>query len=113
MDSILTSIKKLSNISERDANFDVDIIIYINGIFSTLSQVGIGPEDGFSISDDTAVWKDFIGESKTLEFVKTYIALKVRVVFDPPTNSAILNAYKEEIKELEWRLGVQADEEEA
>ena len=75
----------------------------------TLNQLGIGPSDGFSIVDKSTVWKDYILNSKDLEAVKTYIYLKVRLVFDPPLNASVLESMKQTIAELEWRLNVQAE----
>lgn len=108
MDSILTTIKKLLGIIEADETFDVDIIIHINSAFSTLNQLGVGPEEGFTIRDKTATWNEFIDDSR-IENVKTYIYLKVRQVFDPPTNSGLLDAINRQINELEWRMNVTVD----
>lgn len=84
MDSILTSIKKLLGIDESDTDFDIDVIIYINSALSVLHQVGVGPTSGFAIRDASALWSDFIPDSyKYFEDVKTYVYLKVKLVFDP------------------------------
>jgi len=111
MDSILTSIKKLIGAPEEYEHFDTDIIIHINTAFATLTQLGVGPATGFRISDDTAIWDDFIDMSDTMlyEAVKTYIYLRVKLIFDPPNSGATTEVYKETIKELEWRLNVTAD----
>lgn len=109
MESILTSIKKLLGISENDTNFDTDIIIHINSALSTLTQIGVGPVEGFSIHDSSAVWSSFIFDDTKLMSVKTYVFLKVKLVFDPPSGSAVIDAIKNEIKELEWRLQVATD----
>jgi len=109
MDSILTSIKKLLGMTEDYEAFDTDIIMYINSAFSTLNQLGVGPKEGFVIEDETAVWSDFLGDKINLETVKTYIYLKVRIMFDPPTSSAVLDATERMIKEHEFRLMVAAD----
>lgn len=109
-DSILTDIKKLLGIAEDYNEFDTDIKIHINSAFSILNQLGLGTDDTFSISDSTATWSDFLGNNhKFLEMVKTYIYLKVKVVFDPPVSSYVLTAYNEQIKELEWRINVAVD----
>lgn len=108
MDSILTSIKKMLGIIEEDESFDVDIIIHINSAFSTLTQLGVGPEEGFVIRDKTALWTDFIDDIR-LENVRSYVYLKVRQVFDPPTNSSVLDAISRQISELEWRMYVAVD----
>lgn len=112
MESILTSIKKLLGITEEYSAFDVDIIIHINSAFSTLNQLGVGPKDGFKISDDLDSWSDFINDEDAIESIKTYIYLKVKLVFDPPSSSSHMQAIKESIKELEWRLNVECDNKE-
>lgn len=109
MDSILTSIKKLLGPEEVYEHFDTDIIIHINSAFSALTQLGVGPSEGFIIKDKTAVWTDFIQDDRRLEFVKTYIYLKVKLVFDPPLSSSVLDAMNRQINELEWRLNVAVD----
>lgn len=111
MDSILTSIKKLLGITEDYTHFDADIIMHINGVFMILRQLGVGPEGGFSISDDSAVWSDFLPEGTGLELVKSYTYQKVRMLFDPPQSSAVMEAMKRSIDEFEWRLNVQAESE--
>lgn len=108
-DSILTSIKKLLGITEEYEHFDQDIIMHINTVFTILNQLGVGPENGFSISDKTSVWKDFIQDAIKLESVKTYVYLKVRLIFDPPTSSAVADSMNRMISELEWRILVTAD----
>lgn len=105
MESILTSIKKLLGIEKDYVQFDTDIIIHINTVFMILTQIGIGPEEGFSITDEFDIWNDFIPEDdKRFEAVKTYVYLKVRLLFDPPTGSVVMGAINEQIKELECRL---------
>ena len=109
-DSILTSTKKILGVDETYTVFDLDIMTHINSAFSTLNQLGIGPVDGFMIEDATAVWSDFLGtNSPKLNAVKTYVYLRVRMLFDPPTTSYLINALNEQIKELEWRLNVIVD----
>ena len=109
MDSILTSIKKLLGITEEYENFDQDIIMHINSAFMILNQLGVGPKSGFSISDKSSTWDEFIPESSNLEAVKTYVHLKVRLMFDPPLSSSVIEAIKSQINELEWRLNVSVD----
>ena len=109
MESILTSIKKLLGITEEYDQFDPDIIMHINSVFMILTQLGVGPDEGFSIEDDTAVWTDFIQDIKKLESVKTYIYLKVKLAFDPPLSSAVIESMNRLINELEWRLNVAAE----
>lgn len=111
MDSILTSIKKLLGITEDYTHFDTDIIMHINGVFMILRQLGVGPEGGFTISDASAVWSDFLPEGTNLELVKSYTYQKVRMLFDPPQSSAVMEAMKRSIDEFEWRLNVAAESE--
>ena len=105
--SILTSIKKLLGITESCTDFDTDIIMHINTVLMTLNQLGIGTE-GFQIEDKNAVWSEFI-ESNKLAATKSYVHLRVKLLFDPPLNSAIIEAIKESIRELEWRLNVRVE----
>lgn len=109
MDSILTSIKLLLGIVEEDVHFDSIIIVHINSVLSVLHQLGFGPEAGFSIKDSSAVWNDFIIAPDIVEFVKSYIYLRVRLLFDPPTSSAIADAINRQANELEWRILVFSD----
>nr|DAO53500.1 MAG TPA: hypothetical protein [Caudoviricetes sp.] len=110
MQSILTSTKKLLGIAEDYEHFDTDIIMHINSVFMILNQLGIGPANGFSISDKFATWTDFLPEdNKNFEAVKSYMNLKVRLLFDPPMSSAVMEAMKQMIAELEWRLNVEAE----
>lgn len=106
MDSILTSIKKLLGIAEEYEHFDSDLIMHINSVLSILTQIGVGPSDGFSIEDKYATWVDYIGEDVKLEAVKSYVYLKVKLLFDPPLGSAVMEALNKSINELEWRLSV-------
>ena len=105
-DSILNNVKKILGIAPDYDAFDTDIIIHINAVFSTLNQLGLGPAEGFMIEDDGAVWEDFLLGDPRLNAVKTYVYLRVRVLFDPPTTGFVLTALQEQIKELEWRLNV-------
>ena len=109
-DSILTSIKKLLGIDEFYEAFDPDIIMHINSVFTILNQMGIGTKEVFSIHDKFATWSDFITPGSTAESVKTYIYMKVRMVFDPPTSSILADALKSQIAEYEWRLNVSEDD---
>ena len=109
MESILTSVKKALGITEEYTHFDTDIIMHINTVFSILYQLGVGPSVCFSISDKTAVWSDFTGSATDITMVKTYIVLKVRLLFDPPQASAVIEAINHQISELEWRLNVAVD----
>lgn len=107
--SILTSIKKMLGITEDYTEFDEDIITHINSVFLNLTQLGVGPEEGFMIEDDTAVWEDFIDDSIQLQAVKTYMYLKVKLLFDPPLSSSVTESFTRMIAELEWRLNVAVD----
>ena len=107
--SILTSIKKLLGIAEDYAEFDEDIMTHINSVFLNLTQLGVGPEEGFMIEDDTAEWEDFINDSVQLQAVKTYVYLKVKLLFDPPLSSSVTESINRMIAELEWRLNAAVD----
>lgn len=107
--SILTSIKKMLGIAEDYTEFDEDISTHINSVFLNLTQLGVGPEEGFMIEDDTAVWEDFIDDSIQLQAVKTYMYLKVKLLFDPPLSSSVTESFTRMIAELEWRLNVAVD----
>lgn len=108
-ESILTSIKKMLGIEEEYTHFDADLIMHINSALNVLKQLGVGPEEGYVINDKSASWGDFISDSKTVQMVKSYVYLKVRIIFDPPTTGAVMEAFKEQIKEFEWRLNVEVD----
>ena len=110
-DSILNDVKKMLNLTPDYKAFDTDIIININSVFSTLRQLGVGPDEGFIIEDETTSWEAFLGSDRRLYFVKVYIYLKTRLVFDPPATSFAQDAIKEQITELEWRLNVHREEE--
>ena len=105
MESILTSIKKLLGITEEYEHFDVDIIMHINSVFMILTQLGVGPDEGFSIKDKTTTWDEFVPENQ-LESVKSYVYMKVKLLFDPPLSSAVIECTNRQISELEWRLNV-------
>ena len=108
-ESILTSIKKLLGLTKEYTNFDMDIMMHINSVFMILNQLGVGPANGFRIEDDTTEWSEFITEDDNLDAVKSYIHLKVKLLFDPPLNSAVMEAMKQTINDLEWRLNVKAE----
>ena len=109
VDSILISIKKLLGIDENYEAFDQDIIMHINSVFSILTQLGVGPKDGFSIAGNTETWSEFIDDASNLEMVKSYIYLKVRLMFDPPSAAALIDSMNRMINEYEWRLNVAVD----
>ena len=108
-DSILTSVKKLLGITEECTDFDADIIMHINSALMILTQIGVGPSEGFFIEDKTDFWDDFIDDIEQLEAVKTYVYMRVRLMFDPPSSSAVMEAMNRTISELEWRLNLVAE----
>ena len=108
-ESILTTIKKLLGVPEDYEHFDMDITMHINSVFMILNQLGVGPSDGFSITDKTAVWNNFISDKDNLEAVKSYMYMKVRLLFDPPLSSAVMECMNRMISELEWRLNSEAE----
>lgn len=110
MESILTSVKKMLGITEDYTHFDKDIIMHINSVFMILTQLGVGPASGFRIEDSKAVWSDFVPKDDlNYEAVKSYMYLKVRLLFDPPTGSVVMECVKQMINELEWRLNLAAE----
>lgn len=109
MDNILTAIKKILGIAEEYTHFDGDLILHINSVFSILTQLGVGPPEGFFITDNQDEWTDFISEESKLELIKTYVCLKVKLLFDPPLSSAVIESMNRLISELEWRIYVIAD----
>lgn len=111
MDSILNTIKKTLSIEPECTDFDQELILHINSVFSVLTQLGVGPDEGFFIEDETEIWDDFIEDMKKIQMVKTYIGLKVRLLFDPPTTSFAIESIKNAATEYEWRLNVECDKE--
>ena len=109
MESILTSIKKLLGIAEEYTHFDADLIMHINSVLSILTQIGVGPAEGFSIKDESSVWEDFVPDNAKLEFIKSYVYMKVKLLFDPPISSAAIESINRLTSELEWRIQVAAD----
>ena len=109
MNSILQSIKKMLGIAADYTHFDAELINHINSAFSTLTQLGVGPTEGFFITGSTEIWDDFLQDNIKLESVKSYVHLKVKLLFDPPLNSAIITSYENQIREYEWRLNVAVD----
>ena len=110
MESILTSVKKLNNVAEEYDVFDMDFIIHINSVFMTLWQMGVGPSAPFFIADKNALWTDFIPANNAyFNAVKSYMALKVGMLFDPPSNGTLNSSKEKMIAELEWRLNLAAE----
>ena len=110
METILNTIKKLLGIQQEYEYFDEDIMIHINTAFATLNQLGVGPAEGFYMDDKTALWDDYI-TSINMQMIKSYIYLKVRILFDPPTSSVLMDSMNRSIAELEWRLYLEGDRE--
>ncbi len=108
-DSILNSTKKNLGLAADYTAFDPDITMHINGVLSTLNQLGIGPANGFSIEDADDLWVTFLGGEPRLNSVKTYVYLRVKLLFDPPTTSYLIEALNKQVAELEWRLTVLMD----
>lgn len=109
--SILNDVKKMLGIDESYDAFDLDITININSVLATLTQLGVGPEEGFYIRDGTEVWSDILNDDAKLNNAQMYMYLKVRQVFDPPTSSSLASSITEQIKELEWRINVEREKE--
>lgn len=109
LESILTSTKKLLGITEEYEFFDLDIIVCINTALAVLTQLGVGDPNGFSISDKTATWSDFMGNDPRLSFVKSYVHLKSRMLFDPPQSTVVKDAMENALSELVFRINVEVD----
>jgi hypothetical protein len=108
--SILSSVKKALGIEEAYTAFDPDVLMHINTVFSTLNQLGIGPEDGFMIEDAEPTWDAFLDDDYRLNSVKSYVYLRVRLLFDPPATSYLIEAMRKQVEEFEWRLNVYREE---
>ena len=109
MDSVLTSIKKLLGITEEYDQFDQDLIIHINAVLMVLTQIGVGPSNGMIINDSSTTWNDILSDTSNIEAVKTYVYLKVKMIFDPPSSASVADAMNRSINEYEWRLNINAD----
>lgn len=110
-ESILNSMKELipGIIDPTDKAFDTDLIMHINTIFGILNQLGVGPREGFAIEDDSTCWSDYTQDNIKLNMVKTYMYLKTKLIFDPPTSSSLIDVMERQAKELEWRLNITVD----
>ena len=109
-DSIVVTIKKMLGLDDEYTPFDVDVIIHINAALMTLAQMGVGPKEGYEVSDYDQTWSEFLGENyNKLGAVKTYVYLQVKMLFDPPTNSFVMDAMKKQSEEILFRLNVQAE----
>ena len=110
MDSILTSIKTLLGITEECTDFDNELVMHINSVFADLAQMGVGPAEGFYIEDSSTIWDDYISDNMLLQSVKSYIELRVKLLFDPGSvGSSTLAAYERQIAQWEWRLNMIAE----
>ena len=108
-DSIVVSIKKMLGLDDDYTPFDTDVIIHINAAFMTLCQMGVGPREGYEVSDYDQTWSDFLTNKVMLGAVKTWVYLQVKMAFDPPTNSFLMDAMKQQSEQILWRLNVQAE----
>lgn len=110
MESILSSIKKMLGIQEEYTHFDADIIMHINSVFMILNQLGVGPAKTYAITGNLETWSNFVSSDNTdLSVIKTYMYLKVKMIFDPPSSSAMIDSMNRQISEYEWRLNVAAE----
>lgn len=109
IESILNDTKKLLGIAKDYNHFDQDIMMHINSVFMILTQLGVGPSDGFTITGTSETWEDFIEDRKHIELIKSYIYLKVKLLFDPPSSSAVIESTNNMIREFEFRLNVAAE----
>lgn len=109
MNGILSSIRKLLLLGEDQTPFDVDIMMHINSILPILNQLGVGPDEGFTVVDETATWQAFLGAYPNLDSVRSYVYLKVKLLFDPPINSAVIESMNRAVGELEWRINATAE----
>lgn len=107
--SILRTVKKTLGIEPDDTSFDLDVITHINSVLTDLNQLGVGPDEGFMIEDDSAVWADFLTNVQRFNNVKTYIYFRLRLIWDPPKTSFEINAVNDQRKELEWRINVEVE----
>lgn len=109
MTSILDSVKQMLGLESEYTPFDQDIVMHINSIFMVLYQLGVGPKTPLRIEDATTTWDAFVGDHIDIEAVKTYVYLRVRLLFDPPTTSFVIDAITKQYQELEWRLNVESE----
>lgn len=102
-ESILDDVKKIIGLAPEITDFDQDLILHINSILAVLTQIGIGPSEGFFITCNTEKWSDFLGSGTELNYIKSYVAMRVRLIFDPPTNSNVTQALEKYCSEFETR----------
>lgn len=109
--SILLDTKKILGINESYTAFDPDVIMHINSALAILAQLGVGPSNGIMIYDETTTWDEIVGSSRLLNMVKSYVYLRVRMLFDPPGTSFVLKAFEDQLRELEWRISIHRESE--
>lgn len=109
-EKILNDIRKAVGLDENDSHFDRDLKMHINSTLSVLTQLGIGPDDGFRVDSGDETWADFMNDNKLFNMVKSYMFLRVQSLFDPTSNSSLFSAFETLLKEYEWRIGVAVDE---
>lgn len=107
--SILASVRHAIGLGDEQTFFDADLIMHINSVFDILHQLGAGPVDGYAIEDDSETWDDYFGERKTIQFIKSYMYISVKLLFDPPQNSFLVKALEDKQKEYEWRINTAAE----
>ena len=108
-DSILMTIKKMLGLDENYTPFDLDVKVFLNSAMMTLQQLGVGPTEGFTVTDYSQTWGDFLPSDKMLEAVKAYLYICVKMAFDPPSSSFVMDALKQQKEEFEWRLRDQVE----
>lgn len=109
-DSILTTLKASLGLTEDDTNFDPELIMHTNSVLSTFNQLGLGPDEGYAITDKDQTWEDFLGNELRYNDAKSLLYLRVRMLFDPPTVGYVVTAYEKLIDEAVWRLNVSREE---
>lgn len=109
MNSILDSIKKMLGLEPDYKAFDMDIVMLINSALLSLNQIGVGPETGFTVADDKQTWDEFIGGRQDVDAVISYVYMRVKMIFDPPSSSSAMEAMKQTVEMLEWRINVQVE----
>lgn len=108
MGGILEDIKSMLGIEKEDTAFDIEVLLHTNSAIATLTQLGVGPPDGYEVTGYTNLWSELLLERKDLNDVKSYIYIRVRLIYDPPANSYLVKSYEEQAKELEWRIEVKS-----
>lgn len=110
--SILLDTKKVLGINELYTAFDQDVMMHINSALSVIAQLGVGPAEGIMIFDETTAWDELTDGSRLLNMVKSYVYLRVRLLFDPPATSFVLKAFEDQLREMEWRISIHRESQE-